>query len=232
VAIAYAVAVGIVFVAAQVVVASVLMAVDMQDDPHLDPSEWAEENAESGMLLASCYLGGAAAAVPLALRLGRKLGAALNQDVLGLRWPNRRSLVAWTLAALAYCGASDLITWLRGDDIVPPEMIEIYVSATFPALLWTAVIVAAPAFEELLFRGLLFGGLVHSLGFVGTALLTSTIWASMHVQYGVAEIAQIAIGGLLLAAARHFSKSVYPCLAMHAAWNAVATIETAWFAAR
>jgi len=108
----------------------------------------------------------------------------------------------------------------------PQVMLDIYHSAKHPMLLWFAIIIAAPFFEEILFRGFLFEGLCHSsLGFIGSAIITSAVWASIHLQYGLYEIVIIFLVGLLLAYAKLKTGSLYIPIAMHSLMNLSATVE-------
>jgi membrane protease YdiL (CAAX protease family) len=87
-------------------------------------------------------------------------------------------------------------------------------------------VIAAPVTEELLFRGLLFGGLAPSaLGAFGAAIVTSLVWAAIHIQYDLFDMGTIFLAGLLLAAARHSTQSVILCIILHSAMNFVATVE-------
>jgi membrane protease YdiL (CAAX protease family) len=108
----------------------------------------------------------------------------------------------------------------------PQVMLDIYHSAKQPMLLWFALIIAAPFFEEIVFRGFLFEGLRHSvIGFVGTAIITSALWASIHLQYGLYEIIIIFLVGLLLAYAKVKTGSLYIPIAMHSMMNLFAILE-------
>ena len=110
----------------------------------------------------------------------------------------------------------------------PQIMVDIYHSAKYPALLWFALIIAAPFFEEILFRGFLFEGLQRSaLGIIPTAIITSALWASIHLQYGLYEIVLIFFVGLLLSYAKVKSQSLYIPIVMHVLMNLVATLEIA-----
>jgi len=110
----------------------------------------------------------------------------------------------------------------------PQVMSDIYHSAKYPALLWFALIIAAPFFEEILFRGFLFEGLQHSsVGLISTAMITSALWASIHLQYGLYEIVLIFFVGLLLSYAKVKSQSLYIPIAMHVLMNLIATLEIA-----
>ncbi len=95
-------------------------------------------------------------------------------------------------------------------------------------LLWLAVVLFAPFFEEAFFRGFLFAGLEHSrLGAVGTVLLTSFVWASLHFQYNLIGMATIVILGLVLGTVRFKTHSLWPTILIHAFWNAAALMATA-----
>ena len=103
-----------------------------------------------------------------------------------------------------------------------------YETANPAWLFWGALIVAAPLFEELFFRGFLFKGLETSfLGTAGTIIVTSGIWAAIHLQYDAYGIATVFILGLLLGVARAQEGTLLLPLGMHSAANLVAAIETA-----
>jgi hypothetical protein len=96
------------------------------------------------------------------------------------------------------------------------------------ALLWVAVALAAPLFEELFFRGFLFRGLCGSaLGAAGAIVVTAALWALIHVQYDGYEIASIFAFGLVLGIARHRSGSTWTPIGMHALLNFIAMTQVA-----
>jgi uncharacterized protein len=172
---------------------------------------------------------GTLVAVPLIFLAAKRQAVTTATDLLGWRAPTTRQIVLWIGGVLLFVAVSDGLTLLSGREIVPPFMRDIYASASAPILLWSALIIAAPVFEELLFRGLLFQGLVETrLKFVGAAVITSLIWSAIHVQYDLYGIASIFAAGLLLGAARFFTGSVLLCVLMHATQNLVATLEVAW----
>ena len=93
--------------------------------------------------------------------------------------------------------------------------------------IWLAVIVAAPVFEEIFFRGFLFKGLQHSrIGPLGAILVTSLLWATIHLQYDLWDLGIIFALGIFLGFARLKTGSVYATIALHALVNLIATIET------
>jgi membrane protease YdiL (CAAX protease family) len=102
----------------------------------------------------------------------------------------------------------------------PEFMTKVYSSTTNKVMLWIAVGVAAPFFEEFLFRGFLLEGLRYTrMGVVGAILLTSASWAIIHMQYGWFEIISIFFIGIILAIAQLKTKSLYVPIAMHMFMN-------------
>ena len=106
------------------------------------------------------------------------------REYLALRGLRKRTLVRWCLGLLAFAVVSDSSDLAVGQadcarrhDRGLPDL----------RLAWTslgAVVVCAPWGEEIFFRGFLFKGWLHSpLGGWGTVLLTSLIWAVIHLQY-------------------------------------------------
>ena len=58
-------------------------------------------------------------------------------------------------------------------------------------------------------------------------VLTALIWAVLHRQYDLFDMANIFAAGLLFGCARLRTNSIYPCLLMHGLMNLIATIEVA-----
>ncbi len=157
------------------------------------------------------------------LRRGATLG-----EYLALRRVSFAQLAKWVALVLVFALASDLLTLYLGRPIVPEFMREVYETSRVPLLLWIAIVVGAPVFEEALFRGFAHAGLAQSrVGATGTVLITASTWAAIHLQYDFYGVATIFAVGLLFGWARERTGSLVPCIAMHAAMNLVAAIETA-----
>jgi HAD superfamily hydrolase (TIGR01509 family) len=151
-------------------------------------------------------------------------------EYLALRPVPVRVLLRWTLVLVALACASDWLTFLLGRDIAPEFMRKVYNTAGFRPLLWLALVVAAPVFEETLFRGFLFEGILHSrLGAAGALLITSAAWAAIHFQYDAYGKGTIFVIGLVLGYARLTTRSLYTSLYLHGLLNLIATLEVAWF---
>ena len=114
---------------------------------------------------------------------------------------------------------------------MPTFMTESYRTAGVLPLFWLAIVVAAPLFEELFFRGFVFAGLAASrLGAYWAIGMTAVVWGGIHQQYEPLDIFFICTGGVILGLARLKTNSVYTPIVLHALMNLVAIVETALFA--
>jgi CAAX protease family protein len=139
-------------------------------------------------------------------------------------------LAKWSLAILLYAAASDATNVLLGRPM-PTFMAESYKTAGVLPLFWLAIVVAAPLFEELFFRGFVFAGLAASrLGAYWAIGMTAVVWGGIHQQYEPLDIFFICTGGVILGLARLKTDSVYTPIVLHALMNLVATIETSLLA--
>jgi membrane protease YdiL (CAAX protease family) len=109
-------------------------------------------------------------------------------------------------------------------------MIDTYRTSGWPILLWLAVVICAPVFEESFFRGFLFVGLKKSrIGSVGTIALTALLWALLHVQYDVYVMSTIVVLGIILGIVRLKTGSLWGPLLIHSFWNLLAMAMTALY---
>ena len=118
-----------------------------------------------------------------------------------------------------YLVAVGLFGYFSGRGLTLPFTQELYASARASGTLVpmiVMVVVAAPIYEELLFRGLLLRGWAASrIGAVGAVILTSLIWAGLHVQYDVITMGQIFVLGLILGWLRMRTGSTLTTIALH-----------------
>ena len=85
-----------------------------------------------------------------------------------------------------------------------------------------AVVVVAPIFEEIVFRGFLFDGLRGtSLGTLGSALLLTSIWTLLHAQPDPATMVFVFALGLVFSFARIITGSLIVPIGLHGLFNAV-----------
>lgn len=157
-------------------------------------------------------------------------GSTSIADYLGLKPLKPRVILLLVLIFVAMLVAVFIAGSYVGDDSDASFGVELYRNGGFLPLVWLALVFAAPLFEEVFFRGFLFVGLNASrLGTTVTIVLTSLIWAVMHLQYNVFGIAQILFMGIILGIVRHKTGSLYAPLLIHMLWNAAATIQVALY---
>jgi membrane protease YdiL (CAAX protease family) len=97
------------------------------------------------------------------------------------------------------------------------------IAAVISALLF------APTIEELLFRGVLYGGYRKSLGPLGAAVITTSVFALLHVPNAPIEVICIAGGALANLWMRLRSRAIGPAIACHFSYNAVVILCVLWW---
>jgi membrane protease YdiL (CAAX protease family) len=149
------------------------------------------------------------------------------RDYLALYGPKPRS-VAIAFAGLAgLLVATDLTSYLMGRPLVPEIMVDVYRTAWLPGLV-LALIILAPIGEETVFRGFLYTGIAASrAGPIVAIVVSSIVFALLHVQYDLHGMIVIAATGLYLGVVRYRAKSLTLNMLLHAVANSVATLEVA-----
>jgi membrane protease YdiL (CAAX protease family) len=221
------VAAGLVFAVIQTVVV-LAFALERLKPGSMDGFEEAfAETARNGFVVAvaTCATAFLCTGFVVLLASGRR--ALPVKDYLALKGVSLTRLMPWVLGVLVLVFLLDWLSTRAGRPVVPDIVLDIYRSAGYAPLLWFAIIVAAPVFEETFFRGFLFRGLQHSrIGSLGAVLLTSLIWAAVHLQYDLWDLGVILILGIFLGFARLKTGSLYVTITLHAVVNLIATIET------
>jgi len=134
------------------------------------------------------------------------------------------------LGFLVICALGvDLIARLAGHVIVPAFVFDTLRSASAAhalPLFLAAVGLVAPLSEELTVRGFLYRGFATSrLGPAGAILLTSALWASIHVQYDWLFIGEVFALGMILGWMRYRSGSTWLTVILHGAYNLIAVAQ-------
>ena len=80
-------------------------------------------------------------------------------------------------------------------------------------------VIFAPIFEEITFRGILFQGTRHKLGFLPAAILSSILFASIHVQYDWVTMIYVGLGGFAGCWVTAKTGSLTTGIVMHALHN-------------
>jgi membrane protease YdiL (CAAX protease family) len=218
----------ILFSALQILVATAFVSVAKVQHPELDLKVYADSLSSNGLCLALMEIVSGLICIPLTLFFTKLRKNISIKDYIGFREPLKKEWIKWLLILGAFLFLSDAVTLSLHRPIVPPFVVEAYKTASFlPALLF-AIIIVAPIFEEIFFRGFLFQGIRYSrLGPIGAIGITSLIWAVIHVQYDIYGIVTLFIFGLLLGVARIKTDSIHLLMVMHSLSSLIATIEAA-----
>jgi len=99
------------------------------------------------------------------------------------------------------------------------EILQLFNALDSPIWFIIVGVVFAPVVEELFFRGFLFQGFRQKYGWIGGMLLSSTIFATAHLD--LAALIPTFILGCLLAYMYHRSNSVWPGIILHVLINAM-----------
>jgi membrane protease YdiL (CAAX protease family) len=96
-------------------------------------------------------------------------------------------------------------------------MINIYNTTDYLFLLFIAVVIAAPFFEELIFRGFIFKGLASSpLGVIVTIIITSVLFTLIHAgQYDINILVILFPLAIILGVSRYSSGGIYLPIYLH-----------------
>ncbi len=217
----------ILFLALQFFTVMAFVSAEKTQHPDSDLQAYAKSLSTNGLCIAMMVIVSGLICTPLTLFFARLRKNTSFKEYIGFREPLKREWLEWLLILAAFLVLSDGTSYLLRQPIVPPFMVEAYKTASsFPALL-LAVVVVAPIFEEIFFRGFLFQGIRYSrLGPVGAVGITSFIWAVIHLQYGIYGIAIVFVLGLLFGIARLKTESIHLLMVMHSVVGIVGTLET------
>lgn len=143
-----------------------------------------------------------------------------NRKVAWWQWP------LWAVLTLACTVVFGMLAPSLGVDGPDESMTTMAQSTNTPLFLFLGVALGAPLVEEFVFRGTLWRGWSASrIGVPGTILLTSFLWAILHVQYPTVIICYIFVLGLVLGLARQITGNLWVPVSMHALNNGLATMQ-------
>jgi len=171
----------------------------------------------------------------------RSKGAQVS-DYLALKSFSLKVAVgSFGLLLLFMIGSQALTYWL---DKSPSLFVDpLYASVSSVWLLIIAMVVIAPIYEELLFRGIIWSALKEQFaikfdkrglskaeglaqseahGALMASLITSLVFAIMHLQYGLYEISTIVVLAFIFCYARYKSGSLLLPIALHICNNGLA----------
>ena len=166
------------------------------------------------------------------LRQGRSAGGGDLALGLGAAPMRRRRLI------VVFAGL--MIAWVVGYAmaLIRFQAFNVYVATRVPAVLTLPVspspvlltimlllaLAAAPAAEELFFRGWLWTALRRCWGVWPTALCTAGLWLAIHALDGPVRVLILLPTAILLSLARHYGGSVRASLLVHVVNNSTAVV--------
>ena len=173
----------------------------------------------------------------LIIIVARQRGGSLVQAANGLKLRLPSKLSHYAIAIGIYAAAYVAVTiWSLGIDFldvpdwikVPDNATDILETAGLPLTIIT-VAVLAPIGEEIVFRGFALPGLASRLGATFAILITSAVFALIHLGpgIGVGILPVTFILGLAFAFVYHKTKSLILAIATHALHNAITIIALA-----
>ncbi len=198
--------------------------------PGLAPDAPLSDFAYNGFALSIVTIGALPALLGCCLLFAALRKGVSIRDQLGLNPATWQTCLAWCGATLALIVFFDGAKYLLNFDIMPEFVLRIMQNPGSYALLFVALVVAAPLGEEVLFRGFLFPGLAASpLRAAGAILAPAAVWALIHLQYEWVDILYAFAIGILLGVARLRTNSLYVPIVMHAFNNALSFFSTLYF---
>ena len=229
-------ATGLVFFAAQTLVLFIYLAVKIASGPVPDLLAYLQSLSANGLVVSLATVVSALTGIAFIVLFVRVRGNKSVSRYLGFGRISWRlvitAVVVFVVAFGVILGLESLYASVAHSGSAEAAnssfMTDTYQTAACLPLLWIAVVLFAPVFEETFFRGFLFAGLERSrIGAVGTIILTSLVWASLHLQYNLMGMVTIVILGLVLGTVRFKTRSLWPAIMIHALWNAAALLATA-----
>ena len=164
----------------------------------------------------------------LATRLARRSFAAY----LALRRPTAKDILLALAASLALLATLDAIAVIAGYPVSPDFVLNSVRSARDSGTLWLLLLgfcVAAPVSEEFIFRGFVYRGWsATALGPAGAIVLSSALFALIHVQYEWFYLGGIFAIGSLFGYLRYRLRSTWTTVIAHGFYNLVAAIQGIW----
>jgi len=127
------------------------------------------------------------------------------------------SLWAWAGMGLALTFALDGVAWLQGRPVLQPEWVSAVASA--PVVLLGLALVGASAFEEIYFRGLLYGVFARRIGAYAAIVVTALLFALAHFPGDGWRFLEVLVSGAFLGVCRLRTGSAVAGIAPHVLGN-------------
>ncbi|WP_442966556.1 CPBP family intramembrane glutamic endopeptidase [Psychrobacter sp. I-STPA10] len=147
------------------------------------------------------------------------------RQYLAIQGFNLSTAIGMLGVLLLFVFASEGLTYYLGED--PTEFLRLIYDTAYPRwLIIFAMVVVAPIYEELMFRGLIWSALREQLsGIQGVwfaSIISSVLFAVIHLQYGLYEISTIMVLAMIFCLARVKSGSLLLPMLLHIINNGLA----------
>jgi membrane protease YdiL (CAAX protease family) len=214
-----------IFVIIQSLVTFAFAMAEIVSNPAFDIIQLVDQLINNGDLLTAATIASAVVCGGLIFVIVRMRRGAAFAEYLAFKSLSKKSVVAMFVITMLFIGFSSVVNLVLEKPAESDFMAGAYGNVTSLALLWIAIVVFAPLFEELFIRGFLFIGFARSrLGPAGAVILTTLVWALLHIQYGLYEISIIFALGIILGVVRHKTGSLWAPIIIHALNNFVAML--------
>jgi uncharacterized protein len=149
-----------------------------------------------------------------------RFGKVSFTEALGWKWNGFRVWMCFVIVALFYFYAAGM-SWIFGSQdnelkqILESSRTAVYIIAFMATF-------TAPLVEEVIYRGILYSAFRKNLGVVFAVVLTTGLFAAVHVpQYypDAATILTICVLSLVLTLVREKTGNILPCIALHTIFN-------------
>ncbi len=134
----------------------------------------------------------------------------------------------WTGITVVTVAAGEALRLALGKPAVPEFLEQAWATSGPVPLFLIAFVLLPPLFEETLFRGWMIPGLAGSrLGTAGAVVVSSILFAAVHLQYDWIDMAVVFAMGLALGGTRVATDSVLPPMVLHGLINGAAVVQVA-----
>lgn len=166
----------------------------------------------------------------LALLLWTRWREGSLGDRLGFRFDPTawKPTLLWSALTVGTVIAGEALRLALGKPVVPEFAQQAWATSGPVPLFLIAFVLLPPLFEETLFRGWMIPGLAASrLGTTGAVVVSSLLFAAVHLQYDWIDMTVVLAMGLALGGTRVATDSVWPPMVLHGLINGVAVVQVA-----
>lgn len=220
----------VIYLVVQAVSVFALLGSGLFDTTQQDTRELVRQNVTNGALLGWVTLISGIAISALTVLFIRVKGCSII-DYLALYEIQGRDILKWMGVSLVFVTVTDIVlNYLINRPFYPDWLIDVWNSGKTSLGLYVGFLIAAPVFEEILFRGFAYKGIAESSAGPWTAIvLTSVSWGFLHSQYDFIDTTYVIACGLLLGMARWLTGSIYTAMAMHMFINLLSIVQVSLF---